>query len=333
MNWFYRLLSTKRLRRLVEMRQVEIINRSTIETRLFGLLERTILLFCLSHEEAKKYPKITIIIEPYVQKQTSSFSGSGWVVPEELTLGRAIIHLNSDSLSRSNQKTIAQHLPGTLAHELIHATQELKFNNITKLEKSKKKLIDALQKADELFLLRLFDKYPDGYKELLRILIQVRTRFRYFFFNLSLEGPAQLAGEMKKGNVRFTPEQLLAYRKRAEDLTLMIAVYWRDIQEEFDNDNNLEKIKNTWRKLSDLLESSTYDVGEYIAFLLLYRDYQVNDFEDILKFAPLKFIKEYVAVETSLSQNPVVSVTGNVRYVNYNEVLTGWSKIIAKIKK
>ena len=331
LNWIKNFFKSKKFK--IDKRTVIIINHSRINKETLDSVNKGIQIFCMKTALAKRFPKLTFILENEKTSQDDSPSRDtmGWVTLSEIASNKAIIHLNITFLIEKilrSYKTISasrfyRELSRTATHELTHIIQDKNYkisrrristnvNTILSLIKKKKKLTLNVKRNE-------FTKHA---------FLSLRVMSQKFIFLLLSEGAAEFFGKMEGKQLYFSTNQhKLEYqyaKSEAIELTRRYNAFLESLTKEKTTKKQLVEIEH-------LLSESTYVLGCYMFFTIAYIFNDPYTPEDLLSLKPYQFIKLYEKAELKNKQTPVVSLRSNLGYFDYNATIKNWAKTVKEL--
>ncbi len=285
----------------IDGREIVIQNKSKVKDIKF--LIEVILATCKVEKIAKKFPKITFIIEEHKSKEQVFMSGSAWVNSDEIEEGLVIVHLNANEIIKNKKEVIKQKLPPVIVHELTHIWHDHTSKVMQKYIKITRKTSEKVRKK----ISDIIDEEPD--------LKEVRTLLIRFIWGTQIEGLADYCRYPYSFEERIFQKLYLIAKDKGEKT--------KELFEKFLINQDLKRIyEKTTKKLAERLVSM-YKIGHHMVYSLMYINHEM-DIEKVAKLSPYKFVKKYEAAMKLKGLRPVVSLTRGDGIIDYNRMVSEW---------
>ncbi|MBR9683251.1 hypothetical protein GOV03_01805 [Candidatus Woesearchaeota archaeon] len=290
-----------------EGREIIIVDKSRDVNRAkIKKIKREILLFSKTDKAAKRFPKITFMIESHKKGDRGMYRA--WVETEKLLQNKVIVYINAVKIKVKGIKS-------DMVHELRHITHQQISNWIKKVAWHSDRTGKILQKRFS----KLMKEEPDTK--------DIREMLLLFTHLLPAEGQADYFKYLSKGRIIFNKKRFKKYYSAARKWSLLTKKQWTKYLAT-KKGGRLKKIEKAKKKFwNTLIIKLPYSAGFHMIYTLVYVQH-INDLDKIAKMGPHKFVREYEKAMKIKGLQPVVSLTSGKGILDYNEMLAEWWKIV-----
>ncbi len=286
-------------------------------------IEEEIVLFFKTSPIAKRFPKITIVLESH--KHSIDYA---WVYEKEIAKKEIVVYLNLLSIIKNKR---IKFIDETIIHELIHVLNSF----IVDFRKRRINQLARLEKVFQSSFMEILQTEP-GIRD-------IRQSLLLFLHYLQNEGLAEFYGYYLTKRIQFNKKHFLRLYERSKKETEFTEKIWinyitgKKLTEKIwvsyvveKKKRNLKKIEEIENKFLEGMHVLSYLVGMHMVYTLIYVNCDLNT-KKLAKLSPQKFVKKYETAMKLKGLRPVVSLTSGDGILDYKRMVAEWWAIAKKI--
>lgn len=301
---------------VVDGRKVVFIGFNKVPRRTREDVKRRILEFCRKEGVAKRFPVLECIVPKRLEGLVQTETGLMAAKMSDVREGKYIVLFEKWYLSRIDEVEKDMSLEDGLAHELTHLWHASVSGFLKRFEQKAERLTSRMSPAIQDGLrITTASEVPNA----LRITL---TKLFFLFFE---EGLASFYQRCYKEKISFSEDAIREWYALAMGEAKRIRDAWNHIGE-FGANSHLVGFQHWIADLNEtFFERSVYIIGVHMVHAICMRG---ADWEEMLKWSDLRFIREYEKAARELGLSPIVSRASD-SLVCYNGMLSD----VVKLKK
>jgi len=298
---------------VIDGREIVVVNNTENDLPRFV---KVILLVCKTEPMAKHFPRITFEIKPDFSNPQINML--------KLSAGEAVVDIGGDRINimdifKENRRPFEQQWFGIISHELAHLYHNYKSSTLVIFDKTKKRLLDSLERKNTLEL---------------DPLIYLRKMLFNFSRSIFTEGIATYYERLKLEEVLYSEKDFQrSYTTESfqvEYIIKQILMCLEGLTKKNSNQHGISRwLRNIYVDLSTLL---FYSTGYHMVYSILFVDHTTT-FEDIINFQPFEFIKKYEQCMNIKGLRPVISATSGDGIFDYKRMLAQLTAAAKEVQK